>query len=339
MTYHPKQIMPAALFLATKTENYHIYLRDYAARLSSNPKRPVTAEDVLAPEFLLTQALRFTFDVRHPHRGLKGAYMELLSLADGSAVPAPAQDDASAHPFDAPALRDAMHRLPLPLPPPRAAGAAEEQMTDGEQTTGGKTDGKMKQDTGEATGDATGEDTGENAGEKSGKNTTQNGKGRAAPVQHAALVRRLEAAYGRASDTLKSAAVLSDAYFRYTPAQIWLAALLLADEPVAAFYLDTKLAPPLHAKVLGTLRRCAALLDATAASPVDRDRDELVRIDKKLYRCRNPDKVDLVGLNRVQKRDGAADGDVSGSAVKKRKLEREKQEKEGDDLFGPSLSQ
>ncbi|CAK97385.1 uncharacterized protein An17g00250, partial [Aspergillus niger] len=30
MTYHPKQIMPCALFLATKTDNYYLSLRQFA---------------------------------------------------------------------------------------------------------------------------------------------------------------------------------------------------------------------------------------------------------------------------------------------------------------------
>ena len=66
--------------------------------------------------------------------------------------------------------------------------------------------------------------------------------------------------------------------------------------------------------------------------------DEFKRIDKKLYKCRNPEKIDLVGINKAVKRDG---GDAVGGAdekvVKKRKLERERSEREGDDIFGGPL--
>ena len=62
-----------------------------------------------------------------------------------------------------------------------------------------------------------------------------------------------------------------------------------------------------------------------------------MRIDKKLYQCQNPEKRDLVGLNRAQKRDGDDDADVDGRAAKKRRLEREEAEK--DDVFGGSLGE
>ena len=39
----------------------------------------------------------------------------------------------------------------------------------------------------------------------------------------------------------------------------------------------------------------------------------------------------------AMKQGGAEDGKVDENVAKRRKLEREKTEKEGDDLFGPSL--
>lgn len=66
--------------------------------------------------------------------------------------------------------------------------------------------------------------------------------------------------------------------------------------------------------------------------------DEFKRIDKKLYKCRNPEKVDLVGINKAVKRNGGhAVGGVDEKVVKKRKLEREMSEKEGADIFGGPL--
>jgi len=78
MDYHPKQMAPSAIFLATKTENNHIFLRKFAEKLPNT-----TEQEVVAPEFRLIQGLRFTFDVRHPQRGLEGAYMVLRDIAAG----------------------------------------------------------------------------------------------------------------------------------------------------------------------------------------------------------------------------------------------------------------
>src|SRR5277367_4368464 len=79
MTYHPTSILKTALFFATKTENHYFRLTKFADAIGKTK-----AEDVLASEFLLTQGLRFTFDVRHPFRALEGVAMELQAIATGS---------------------------------------------------------------------------------------------------------------------------------------------------------------------------------------------------------------------------------------------------------------
>lgn len=85
--------------------------------------------------------------------------------------------------------------------------------------------------------------------------------------------------------------------------------------------------------------------------------DEVKRIGRKLYFCRNPEKVDLVGASKREKRgvtedeeSGTGGGGGSGGAVgaketerrerevKKRKLEREKSFREGEDLFGSQVA-
>lgn len=66
--------------------------------------------------------------------------------------------------------------------------------------------------------------------------------------------------------------------------------------------------------------------------------DEFKRIDKKLYKCRNPEKIDLVGINKAVKRDGGEGvGDADEKVVKKRKLERERSERKEADVFGGPL--
>ncbi|KAF2457122.1 cyclin-like protein [Lineolata rhizophorae] len=321
MTYHPKALLPTALFLATKTENHHVPLRDFARRLPRTEP-----DDVLAPEFLLTQGLRFAFDVRHPHRGLKGAYLELRALADGKGVAPPRSARAGASPAD---LQREMRRLP-----PRST-------------------------------------KGEAAATATALADTDKDRDAAPP---AALQQRLQDAYGRANESLRGPALLSDAYFHFSPAQIWLGALWAADEPLARFYVATKLpaasgaAPtrqdgggggaPLAStkRLVPALQACADMLaahsddgagpsssssssaTAAAAAPGARSKDDLVRIDKKLYQCRNPDKLDLVGLNRAQKRDQAGlDGRLDENVAKRRRVEREKGEKEAEEVFGGAL--
>lgn len=77
MTYPPREIYQTAMFLASKSEAIHVTVPKFAASIRGNP------EAILAPEYKLMQALRFTLDVRQPFRGLKGAMMELLNMAEG----------------------------------------------------------------------------------------------------------------------------------------------------------------------------------------------------------------------------------------------------------------
>lgn len=86
----------------------------------------------------------------------------------------------------------------------------------------------------------------------------------------------------------------------------------------------------------------------------------LKRIGRKLYHCQNPEKIDLRSLNRAAKREGssiAATGTPAAAeaaaatgvnaagedeaelqrAAKKRKLERERFERDGARLFGGDL--
>jgi len=267
MTYHPKQVMPCALFLATKTENHFTILKDFASQLDKT-----SPEDVLAPEFLLTQGLRFTFDVRHPFRGLDGGIMELSAIADGDGLPISATQPRSARD-----LKAALERL--------------------EHPSGAKV--------------------------------------------------RIGEAHNTAKELLKSAAQMTDAYFLYTPSQIWLACLLIADEPLTRFYLDVKIPPAipelstLRPKLLATISSCAELLNSYVPSSNSKEElKDLKRIAKKLYQCQNPESVNLKEMNKAQKRDGAGaggnDSDAGEKALKKRKVEREKLARDGD-VFGGEL--
>ena len=66
-------------------------------------------------------------------------------------------------------------------------------------------------------------------------------------------------------------------------------------------------------------------------------RREINRIGKKLIACQNPEKTDIVAVTRAkgaEKREGSES--EADKKTKKRKLEREKAERDGD-VFGPDL--
>lgn len=283
MTYDPQTISRSVIFIASKAEGHHLSVERYA---SSLPK--TTPADILAPEYLITQALRFNYEVRHPFRGLKGGHLEMMALAQGKPALLPT---ATQSPQE---LQTAM--LALPRKP------------DGPTTKMSVMD----------------------------------------------LEKRITDAYGLASHILKTAALLTDAYFLYSPSHIWLSAHLLADEPLTLFYLSTKVpsSSTMHAKVISTLRNCSTLLSshpsstpqsAASAEQQRKEKEEISALLKKLRQCRDPDKIDLVKLNQAQKRDVTVRVEENGgegleeSKAKRRKVAREKAEREADEFWGPSL--
>ncbi|CAG8388816.1 unnamed protein product [Penicillium salamii] len=291
MTYHPKSIMACALFVATKTENYYMSLRQFADGIPGE----TSPEDVIAPEFLLMQGLRFTFDIRHPFRGLEGGVMELQAIADGQGQPAPHLPHETAE--------DLQQGLLSIAPPPTPS----KSMSD-----------------------------------------------------------RIAVAHGKTRDLLKTAAQMTDAYFLYTPSQIWLSAFLVADRPLAEFLLDVKLGGPVTAtiptpetdenglvnplyeirsKLHRVLTECSALLQSyTPLSSDPVQMKNLKRIAKKLYHCQNPEKVNLkresAQVPVSQPESGAVTSESESERLaKKRKLEQEQMAQQGNDVFGPDLVQ
>ncbi|CAI6333398.1 unnamed protein product [Periconia digitata] len=278
MTYDALIVSRTITFIACKTDNANPNLDDYIAKLGK-----VTRDQILAPEYLIVQALRFNFEVKHPFRGLKGAHLELGEIVRGAYTPLP---------FDTRTSNDL--ETEIASLPPSTSGAI----------TGTKD-----------------------------------------------IHVRLDNAYGFASNILKRTAQLTDAYFLFTPSQIMLASLLIADEPLTVFYLSTKLpaSSPLHSKTLNTLRACATVFTthrsytASSVSPDEKAaRDQLAKAEisalmKKLKKCRDPDKMDLVKLNQAQKRDAADQGGLEENKAKRRKVARENAEKEADDFWGPEL--
>ena len=282
--------MACALFLATKTDNYYMSLRQFADVIPGH-----TPEDVISPEFLLMQGLRFTFDVRHPFRGLEGGFMELQAIAQG-------QGQAAPH---------LPHQTPLQLQQALLSIAPP-------------------------------------------------------PTPSSSISDRIGRAHGMTREILKSAAQMTDAYFLYTPSQIWLSAFRLVDRPLAEFYLDTKLGGPLtpttlesdqiklqnplydlRTKISQILNECSAILQSyTPLASDPAQMKTLKRIAKKLYHCQNPE----VSISRKRyptqpptSTAGATDSPAitseseSERLAKKRRLEQEHQRRNSQNAFGSEL--
>ena len=246
-------------------------LSDYARRISSE------VDVILAPEYKIMQALRFTLDVRQPFKGLKGVLMELLNLANGMVGEVEGVETRGAS-----ALQHEM--LALDMPPKIARTPWKAPVED---------------------------------------------------MSIASLTDRINAAYFAARTLLDKPALLTDVYFLYTPSQLMLASLHIADEPLTTFYLTTKLplTLPIRPKILATIHTCADIL-ATFSDAEIMTKDQRAALEDKLDFCRDPGTRDLVKAHAAAKR--GSDSDQEEKAAKK-KIAREKHAKEGEDLFGPNL--
>ncbi|KAF1933494.1 cyclin-like protein [Didymella exigua CBS 183.55] len=122
MTYHAQNISRTAMFLAGKSESEHQSLDKFAEAISS-VKTKVTPEQILAPEYLIVQALRFNFDIKHPFRALKGGMLDLMSVVNGR------YEGPNHSPHKTAAdLSTALHQLP------RKAGGTAMRATTGQLT-------------------------------------------------------------------------------------------------------------------------------------------------------------------------------------------------------------
>ena len=277
MNYHPKQIFPAALFLASKTETIHLPLPTFVEKLKSlGGFKKISNDEVLAPEFLITQALRFSFDVRHPQRAIKGVYMELLQLSM--------------------CTKGAVKSLPWIWRP------LDELI--GELLRLQKPDKDQR------------------------KQSVLTSHKEVQPMLPRDFEKRVERAQSAARDITRKEALLSDAYFLYTPSQIGMAAYWIADAPLMEYYLSLKVDHPISASnrdgqlgsgnakksnIMSAIKDCAALLESQSKEQYEHAGE----IDQKLKKARNPEKRDLVGLNAAQKRDAGKDGVLDESVAKK----------------------
>ncbi|RMJ19887.1 hypothetical protein BHE90_012331 [Fusarium euwallaceae] len=168
---------------------------------------------------------------------------------------------------------------------------------------------------------------------------------------------RINRVHARAREILKFSPLVTDAYFHYTPSQIMMAAVSIVDHGL----LDVLIPLPngeagqaaafasMRDKILGVIQSCREMLEE---EPPERMTDywgtpELVKamkpLRKKLQKCRDPDRANLVNLQRARREqamnkekktsannDGSVFGDDLARETKRVKLENA-------DPFGPPL--
>lgn len=179
---------------------------------------------------------------------------------------------------------------------------------------------------------------------------------------------RIVKAHARARAVLKFSAAMTDVYFHYTPSQICMAALQMAEPEFVDMLIpgqgtgdDTATGAHSHLrdKIFGAIEGCRRMLEE---EPPERQEQywPLVRVfcsmelmwanvqqpetsksfkplRRKLQKCRDPDRVDLVSLQRARreqalnKEKSGGDEDGDDRDVKRRKVEKV------DDPFGPPL--
>ncbi|KAK4207754.1 cyclin-like protein [Rhypophila decipiens] len=276
MTYPPQEMLIVALFFGCKAEGAFPRISDFLKTFQR--EHP---EEILAGEFLLFRGVRFSIDVKHPFRALRGAAMELRSLGD----------------IDS---------------------------------------------------------------------------------------KRIDDAERRARQILRFSPLMTDAYFHYTPSQIMMAALSLADRGLAERLIQAtfhyvqpqteseantpaasgtsggdgqRSKPPtedqativgsyIRDRVLGTVEACRDLLHKELPERREHWADRkmykahILPLRKKLNKCHDPDRWNLVELQRQTREQAAkkADSDDEGAGGGGRKSVDDDAAVFGGDLSGPAAT-
>ncbi|RYP51778.1 hypothetical protein DL769_010764 [Monosporascus sp. CRB-8-3] len=188
---------------------------------------------------------------------------------------------------------------------------------------------------------------------------------------------RINRAHRKARDILKFSPLVTDAYFHYTPSQIMLASLAIADEGLVVRILGeafTGQGEAAKERILNVIESCRDILkreppekmgnywgtvsafygDTLPLSYLIRQQPEsnavIKPLIKKLKKCRDPDRVDLVALQKAKREQALQklkpkpkpglkdDGDVFGGKIDDvRDPKRRKVGSNGEDVFGPPL--
>lgn len=154
------------------------------------------------------------------------------------------------------------------------------------------------------------------------------------------LKRRIDKAHQAAKTLCMKDVQMTDAYFLYTPPQIQLACLLIADKVLTMCYVDalfeqlgTKIGP-IKQKLKDAINACADMIHSYRSFADDSGmRRELAKIGKKLRKCQDPEKSDIVSNERAKIEKGYKRGEDSDDD---RNVKKRKKEEDGE-VFGPGL--
>ncbi|KAI1332001.1 cyclin ccl1 [Xylariaceae sp. FL0255] len=174
---------------------------------------------------------------------------------------------------------------------------------------------------------------------------------------------RIVRAHQKTREVLKFSPLVTDAYFHYTPSQIMLAALSMVDEGLVQRMLREAFAGQGESaknQVLDMIQSCRATLEKEAPERKTTYWDgsgiaeTMKPLKKKLRKCRDPDRVDLIALQKARREQNMqkkkpkpaanGDADIFGANLGSIKDERESKRRRvvdggggGDDIFGAPL--
>ncbi|KAI1390493.1 cyclin-like protein [Hypoxylon trugodes] len=168
---------------------------------------------------------------------------------------------------------------------------------------------------------------------------------------------RINKAHRRTREILKFSPLVTDVYFHYTPSQIMYAALAMADEELVQRMLQEAFSgqgEEAKNKIWGVIQGCKEMLEREPPEKMAKYSNDpettkaMKALRKKLAKCRDPDRVDLVALQKARreqaaqkpkaKEDADGDGKVFGNGtLDERESKRRKVAQNGGDIFGPPL--
>ncbi|KAK7751243.1 hypothetical protein SLS62_006788 [Diatrype stigma] len=174
---------------------------------------------------------------------------------------------------------------------------------------------------------------------------------------------RINRSHRKARDILKFSPLVTDAYFHYTPSQIMLASLAIADEGLVERIMREAFAGQGEAakeKALNVIESCKDMLMKEPPEKMgnywgtaqQQESNAVIKpLIRKLKKCRDPDRIDLVALQKAKREQALQkpkpkpkpslkdDGDVFGGSIvdPEREIKRRKVASNGADPFGPPL--
>ncbi|KAF7538170.1 hypothetical protein G7054_g3126 [Neopestalotiopsis clavispora] len=166
---------------------------------------------------------------------------------------------------------------------------------------------------------------------------------------------RIDRGHARAREILKFSPIVTDAYFHYTPSQIMLAALAMADEGLAQRLLRDAFAGQGEAakdQIWSVIQTCRGILEKEPPERMtehwgSQETNKAMKpLVKKLKKCRDPDRVDLVALQKARREQAEKkkpkpglkdDGAVFGGSLGEPEAKRRKTIN-ADDPFGPPIA-